>query len=155
MPIDKEPIDLLQLLTTLVREREQAIVGAGLGLDLKGKRGTLVHADPRQLGRALGNLLDNAINGTPEGGHILIELPRPDASSPWSAVVVVTDDGQGMSDADLARALGEAGTGEDGALEKRSGLGIPLARQLIEAHEGVLEITSQEGVGTTAIIRLP
>ena len=39
--------------------------------------------------------------------------------------------------------------------QRRSGLGIPLARQLIEAHDGELDITSRKGSGTTAVIRLP
>jgi signal transduction histidine kinase len=76
LPIRKERVDLLDFLTTLVREREQAIIAAGLSLDLKGRRGRIVDADPRQLGRAIGNLLDNAILHTPDGGRIVIEISK-------------------------------------------------------------------------------
>lgn len=155
LPIDKEAVDLLSLLTKIVREREQAIIDAGLGLDLKGKRGRMANADPRQLGRAVGALLDNAIAGTPEDGKILIEILPPDPADEWSATFVISDDGRGMSADELERALDGLRKGEDGALEKRQGLGIPLARELIEAHGGKLELTSQEGVGTAAIIYLP
>ncbi len=155
LPIRKERIDLLDFLTTLVREREAAIIAADLSLDLKGRRGRVVEADPRQMGRAIGNLLDNAVTGTPPGGRIVIDLNRAPEGSDWSFEIVIADNGRGMSAQELARAQGGAKPAKDGAPERRTGLGIPLARQLIEAHDGTLEITSRKGAGTTATIRLP
>jgi signal transduction histidine kinase len=151
----KEEIDLIPFLTDLVREREQAIIDAGLSLDLRGKRGRIVEADPRQLAKAVGHLLDNAIAATPDGGRILIELPRPEADDAWTTSIVISDNGPGMSANALSRALDGLSSSEDGTIEKRVGLGIPLARQLVEAHGGTLEIISEEGAGTAAIIRLP
>jgi signal transduction histidine kinase len=155
LPIRKERVDLLEFLTTIVREREAAIIAAGLSLDLKGRRGRVVEADPRQMGRALGNLLDNAIVGTPEGGRIVIEIRKPPEGSNWTFEISIADNGRGMSAQELALAQGGAALGKDGAPERRTGLGIPLARQLIEAHDGTLELTSRKGSGTTATIRLP
>ncbi|WP_298465918.1 PAS domain-containing sensor histidine kinase [uncultured Erythrobacter sp.] len=155
LPINKEEIDLLSFLTKLVREREQAIIDARLGLDLKGKRGRKAQADSRQLNRAVGALLDNAIAGTPEDGKILIEILAPEQTEHWGTAFVISDNGRGMSAEELERALDAQRKDEDGSLEKRQGLGIPLARQLVEAHGGKLELTSQEGVGTAAIIYLP
>ncbi|MGB3469596.1 MAG: PAS-domain containing protein [Erythrobacter sp.] len=155
MPIRKEKIDLLTFMTTIVREREEAIVAAGLGLDLKGKKGRIAMADPTQLARAVGNLLDNAIAGTPADGQILIQIPKPGPDDEWSAAIVISDNGKGMSTAELASALGGTDEGAKNARETRSGLGIPLARQLVEAHGGTLELASEEGAGTTALILLP
>ncbi|QIQ86268.1 PAS domain-containing sensor histidine kinase [Erythrobacter sp.] len=155
LPITKEEIDLLPLLTEVVREREQAIIGAGLSLDLKGRRGRKVMADRRQLARAVGNLLDNAIAATPEGGRIVIEISRPGESDDWSASIVMRDNGSGMSKTDLDRALDGLKPDDEGRIEKRSGLGLPLARQLVEAHGGTLSIESRKGAGTTATILLP
>jgi signal transduction histidine kinase len=138
-----------------VRDREQAIVAAGLSLDLKGRRGRVVHADQRQLIRAMANLLDNAITGTPEGGRIVIELRKAAEDSGMAVEVIIADNGRGMSAQELARAQGGAAPGKVGTPERRTGLGIPLARQLIEAHDGTLEIASRKGAGTTATIRLP
>ena len=153
LPIEKEEIDLLQFLTGAVRDREQAIIAAGLGLDLKGRRGRKVDADPRQLGRAVGNLLDNAIEGTPKGGKITIEIPKPSEEEDCRAMIILSDDGRGMSSEELARAEGGLQTNEgDG---ESSGLGLRLARQLVEAHGGSLEIASEKGVGTVVAIRLP
>lgn len=150
LPIDKEKVDLLKFLTGIVREREQAIIDAGLGLDLKGRRGRVVDVDPRQLGRAVGHLLDNAIEHTPEDGQIKVEILRPDDER-WSALIVISDNGPGMTEEELARAEGVL----ESAGEEGGGLGIRLARQLVEAHGGILEIASEKDRGTVAAISLP
>lgn len=155
LPIAKERVDLLEFLTTLVREREAVIMAGGLSLDLKGRRGRVVEVDPRQFDRAVGNLLDNAIAGTPEGGRIVIEIRRPADAANWKAEISIADNGRGMSAEELAQANGGVAQSKDGKPQRRSGLGIPLARQLIEAHEGELDLASRRGAGTTAIIRLP
>ncbi|WP_416831624.1 MAG: PAS-domain containing protein [Erythrobacter sp.] len=153
LPIDKQEIDLLAFLTGLVREREQAIIGARLGLDLKGRRGRVVDADPRQLGRAVGNLLDNAIEHTPEGGKIVIEIPKPSVNVEWRGMIVISDNGEGMTPDELARAEGSLRGGDEAG--EGTGLGIRLARQLVEAHGGTLEMASEKGRGTVAAITLP
>lgn len=155
LPIRKERVDVLDFLTTLVREREQAIIAAGLNLDLKGRRGRIIEADPRQMGRAVGNLLDNAIAGTPEGGRIVIEIKRAAEGPEGYMEIRISDNGRGMSSQELAIAQGGLKPGGEGAPERRTGLGIPLARQLIAAHDGTLDIVSRKGAGTTATIRLP
>lgn len=150
MPVAPEDIELLSFVTRVVREREAALDEKDLTLDLQGNRTVgVISADPRQLARALGNLLDNAIAATPEGGRILVALTRRQTG----AQVVISDSGEGMSPEVLASALdGYARDDSDGAL--RRGLGLPLARQLIEAQGGRLEIQSEKGVGTTAKIFL-
>ena len=60
-----------------------------------------------------------------------------------------------MSAQELAIAQGGASRSSSEASERRTGLGIPLARQLIAAHDGTLDIVSRKGIGTTATIRLP
>jgi signal transduction histidine kinase len=155
LPIRKQRLDLLEFLTTLVREREAAIIAAGLSLDLKGRRGRVIEGDPRQLGRALGNLIDNAIAGTPDGGRIVIEIRKAPEGADFAMEVSIADNGRGMTSQELARAQGGLAPGKDGTPERRTGLGIPLARQLIEAHDGTLDIASRKGAGTTATIRLP
>lgn len=155
LPIRKERLDVLDFLTILVREREAAIVAAGLSLDLKGRRGRVIEADPRQMGRALGNLIDNAVAHTPDGGRIVIEIKKAPEGADWGLEISIADNGRGMSTQELARAQGGMKPGGEGAPERRTGLGIPLARQLIAAHEGTLEIVSRKGAGTVATIRLP
>ncbi|MCT2558236.1 PAS-domain containing protein [Tsuneonella sp. YG55] len=151
LPLAKERLDLLPFVTQVVREREAAIVEAGLSLDLRGGGTSKVEADPRQLSRALGHLLDNAIAATPEGGKILVDLSRKKDG----VRIVVSDNGRGMTADELRRAREGLRIGADGKPERRQGLGIPLATQLVEAHGGTLEIVSRRGEGTFATIHLP
>src|SRR3546814_5179048 len=81
MPMSKEKFAILPFVTGLVREREQAIRSGGLALDLRGDEGQLVEGDPRQLGRALGHLIDNAIGATGKGGRILVEIANEKAGT--------------------------------------------------------------------------
>ncbi|HLV07115.1 MAG TPA: PAS-domain containing protein [Croceibacterium sp.] len=153
LPIATEEIELLPLVTQVVREREEAIEENGLTLDLRGDRSAgKVMADARQLGRAIGNLIDNAIAATPRDGRILVALSR----RKQGARIVISDNGAGMKPSEMARALDGYRIGTDSKPEgRRGGLGLPLARQLIEAHGGRLDIQSEKGTGTTVTITLP
>ena len=68
--------------------------------------------------------------------------------------IVVSDNGPGMRPGELARALDGYGLAKDGSGKEKRGLGLPLARQLIEAHGGRLDIQSEKGAGTTVTISL-
>lgn len=152
MPLSKENVALMALVTQMVQKREQAITNAGLSLDLRGDNALKLNADPRQLRRALSQLIDNAIAYTQRDGKVLIDLSQQDNT----CRIVISDNGKGMAQDELERALdGLRPSADGGGLERRQGLGIPLARQLVEAHGGTLEIVSQEGLGTTATILLP
>jgi signal transduction histidine kinase len=157
LPLARESIDLMPFMTRLVEEREARIRREELTLDLRGDKGAgRISGDPRRLGRALGHLLDNAIAATPNGGRILVEISRRKPKGGDVARIVISDNGPGMDAATLARALGGLKVSADGkAIERRQGLGLPLARQLIEAHGGTLELISEPGQGTAAIVELP
>ncbi len=154
LPMATEETPIFDLVTNVVLEREETIEERGLTLDLRGDKGAgLVMADRRQLGRAIGNLLDNAIAATPAGGRIFVALSRKRDT----VRIVVSDNGAGMKPSELARAMDGyrlEKPGEEGKAGKR-GLGLPLARQLVEAHGGRLDIQSEKGLGTTATIILP
>jgi signal transduction histidine kinase len=97
-------------------------------------------------------VLDNAISATPQGGRVLVEL----SGRKGRARIVVSDNGAGMDAPTLARALEGIKLSADGkVVERRQGLGLPLARRLVEAHGGTLELLSEPGQGTAAIIELP
>ncbi len=153
LPLAHEDIDVLPFVTRIIEERAKRIREAGLTLDLRGNKGSgRITGDTRRLGRAIGHLLDNAIAATPPGGRILVDLARRKAH----ARIAISDNGPGMEAAALARALGGLKVGADGkTAARRQGIGLPLARQLIEAHGGSLELLSEPGQGTAAIIVLP
>lgn len=150
LPLNKKRLDMLPFVTDVVREREAAIAESGISLDLRGSKVSgKIEADPRQLGRAIGQLIDNAVAATPKGGRILVDLSK----AKGVAQIVISDSGEGMTRQELERAMGYAA--EAGTSIAKQGLGIPLAQQLIEAHGGTLSILSRKGEGTTATIQIP
>lgn len=108
--------------------------------------------DGARLERVLANLLSNAIKYSPSGGEILVNV-RPEAD--WG-VVSVADRGLGIPQADLPYVFERFRRASNvGRLIAGSGLGLAGARDIVEQHEGTIEVTSQEGRGSTFVVRLP
>ncbi|MGU3314375.1 PAS-domain containing protein [Sphingomonas sp. M6A6_1c] len=111
-----------------------------------------VRGDPKRLKEVIEHLLRHAVASTPEGGRILLHAD----GSATGARIVVSDDGFGMDAESIARAFdrfGEPGMQPTG--ERALGLGLPLARQFVEAHGGRIELVSQPGEGTLVTVELP
>jgi two-component system, NtrC family, sensor histidine kinase HydH len=106
-----------------------------------------VEADPRRLKEALLNLVGNALEATPSGGEVVIEIH----ASEGHAEIVVHDTGRGMPPETL-QSLGTPffTTREDG-----TGLGVILARSVFALHGGSLGFRSAPGNGTTVTATLP
>jgi len=115
---------------------------------------TTVLADRRLLLQTLLNLASNAVKFTERGGRVdVIAQPGRDGG----VDVVVCDTGIGMSADDIAR-VGEPFLQVDGRLSRKfegTGLGLVIAKRLIEMHGGTLTIESVLGAGTTMTISLP
>ena len=112
-----------------------------------------VAAQPGKIERVLGNLVDNALRHTPPGGRITIGAqPSPDG-----VAFHVEDSGPGFSPDDLAHGFEQFYRGE--AARSRAtggaGLGLAIARGIVEAHHGTLTVTDTPGGGATFVITLP
>ncbi len=152
MPVARRDLSLLAFVAGVARAREDAVEAKGITLDLRGSQSLNVSADPRQLGRAIGQLLDNAIEACGEKGRILVDIGKDEGG----IRIVISDDGRGMDEGELARAMNAMrDADESGETARRQGLGLPLARQLIEAHGGRFDIQSQKDVGTSVTLWLP
>ncbi len=110
--------------------------------------------DERVMRQVLLNLLSNAVKFTPAGGRIGVDVMR---LGDGTLRVAVQDSGIGIAAANIPLVLEPFGQVEEG-LNRRfggTGLGLPLARSLVELHGGRLELSSELGVGTTVAIILP
>jgi len=99
------------------------------------------------------NLLSNAVKFTGEGGRVQVSVgSAPDGD----LQLLVADNGCGIAAEDLERAFEPfVQLGRQPGTREGTGLGLPLTRQLVEAHGGTVELESRPGAGTTAIVRLP
>jgi signal transduction histidine kinase len=111
-----------------------------------------VSGDPKRLREAIEHLLRHAVAATPEGGRILLHTH----GSANGARIVVSDNGPGM-DAETVRTAFDrfAEPGMQPTGERALGLGLPLAKQFVEAHGGTIALLSEPDEGTLVTVELP
>ena len=106
-------------------------------------------ADPDLLHQAFLNILLNAIQAMPAGGHLTVTTARGPRGR--GEEISFTDDGQGLDPETLKKVFNPFFTTK----EKGSGLGLPIVKSIIESHQGSIKIDSAPGEGTTITITLP
>lgn len=127
--------------------------GVAVYFDRGGISSLRVMADPAKLGLAFSNLIDNAVKYNAEGGTVTVGL----SSEGGAAHVTVADTGMGIPEADMSKLFGKffrAGNVAEKATEG-TGLGLYLAKNIIEGHKGTIRAESAVGRGTTFHIMLP
>jgi two-component system cell cycle sensor histidine kinase PleC len=123
-----------------------------LEIDLP-RESVLLRCDKLKLKQILINILSNAAKFTPDGGNISIGL----SMTPDDITISIADNGVGMSPNDIPRALARFSQLHPSGVKESAGtgLGLPLAKLLVELHGGRLSIESDLGKGTTVRITLP
>jgi signal transduction histidine kinase len=113
-----------------------------------------VAVDDRKLTQILVNLLSNAFKFTPEGGTVALSARRLPGGD---LAIIVRDTGIGIAPEDIATVLSPFGQVESAFSRSHqgTGLGLPLAKSLVEMHGGTLTLESEVGSGTTVTITLP
>lgn len=112
-----------------------------------------VEADPDRMAQVLGNILNNALRYSPEGGRIELRAARTSEG----VEIRVQDHGPGLKPEDLTRVFDrfyrtDKSRQRDGG---GSGLGLPIAKSIVEMHGGRIWAESEPGKGTCFVIRLP
>jgi PAS domain S-box-containing protein len=147
-----EPGELVENTIALVRDRAAAGL-LELAVDIEEDMPPLM-ADRTRLTEILLNLLSNAIKFTELGGAIHVLVRRAEGGG---GAFIVRDNGSGMTEAEIEIALRRFAPADGGIARwhEGSGLGLPLARKLVELHGGSLTLQSERGRGTTATVVLP
>jgi signal transduction histidine kinase len=107
----------------------------------------LIGMDPAKLKQAFLNLLTNALEAMPRGGHLRVVA----AAVADGVEVTIADSGVGMSAERLPRIFEPFVTGKG----EGSGLGLAITRSIVSDHSGQIEVKSRVGAGTTFILRFP
>jgi PAS domain S-box-containing protein len=151
LAIAPEPIDASPLLTEALRTLQPLVAEKGLELAVEIPADLpKVVADCERIQQVLSNLLGNAIKFTPVGGKVIIEA----VAESETLTVSVADTGIGISEEDLPRVFDRywqsTRTNRQGA-----GLGLAIAKGIVEEHGGRLWLESSAGAGTVARFSLP
>ena len=143
--------ELLQSCVEAVRPRADA-EGIGLNLDVDQSLPHLV-MDATRVSQVVGNLLENAITHTPEGGSIDVSASAGDGV----VEIAVADTGPGIAPEDLSRLFDRFYRADPSRNRSTggAGLGLTIARRLVEAHGGTIDVGSVVGEGSRFTIRLP
>lgn len=111
----------------------------------------LVRGDKQELKRVFVNLIGNAINYTPKGGHIRVLMTMESGR----VQVCVADNGRGIPADDIPQLFQRFSQGTSKQRSSGSGLGLYLSRQIVEAHGGHVWVESVEGEGSRFFVSLP
>jgi signal transduction histidine kinase len=148
-----QPVDMGEVSRSVIEKYRGKAVVKHITLTLHGDRNLpFISGDPRALERALYALVDNAIKFSPNGGEVELRL-KADRDA---LLITVEDHGIGISPNTQPYIFDRFYHLErqDSELYGGIGLGLAIARQVIEQHNGVLEVSSTPGKGSTFTIKL-
>lgn len=169
VPLLYETLDLTKILPAWVERFRAPAHEASVSLTLALDSPPLISGDAARLEQAISNLIDNAIKYNRSGGSVQVyagsemhelDVPNsnPEATAHRSvrcALVRVRDTGQGIPAASQPRLFERFYRVDAARAAGGSGLGLSIVREILRAHNGEIEITSQENVGTTCTVWLP
>ncbi len=145
----REVVEQLLALTRPQWDNEAARRGVRYEIDLRIQPAPPILAVASEVREALLNILENALAAMPGGGRLTIEVRGQEGR----AVVAVADTGRGMSP-EVQRLVFEPFF-TTRASEGGTGLGLALAHEIVQRYGGTIDLTSQEGVGTTFTLSFP
>lgn len=114
-------------------------------ITLSGKENVILLCDALWVSEAIGNIIKNALEHTENGGHIGVEWSQ----SPLMTQIEISDDGKGIHPEDLYNIFKRFYRSRLSSDVHGIGLGLPLAKSIVEAHGGTISVTSTPGTGTT------
>lgn len=141
-------VDASSQLSILVEMLRPALEKDNIEFELKSDKFE-IYIDESRFNRLISNLITNAVNSISGGGRIAIEArPMPDGKQ---AEIAVSDDGTGISEADLKRVFEPFYSKNPADI----GMGLYMCRRYMEDHGGSIALSSAEGKGTRAVLRFP
>lgn len=152
LKLQREPCDLRDLISDTINAMR--LRAEQLDIDLQGEDSDtpqLVLADIARTQRVLTNLVQNALRHTPAGGAVRI---RVEEGGP-ALQVTVSDNGEGISPEKLPFIFNSFYRGDEARSDEGAGLGLTIARGIVERHGGEIWATSEPGSGTQISFTIP
>jgi NtrC-family two-component system sensor histidine kinase KinB len=145
-------VDVRALLSASLRPLAAQAAEKGVRfLELLGDGDAFAHVDPVKLPWVVTNIVGNALRYTPPGGEVRVAL----GADAGHVDVTIEDTGRGIARDDLERLFQPFVSLESDGAPERHGLGLAVAKEIVEAHGGTLGVQSELGRGTSFAIRLP
>lgn len=147
-----EDVDLAAHLREIAESHEARAAANRVGIVVEIDDVGIVRVDPDRVGQIIGNLIDNAMRYTPEGGTIGVGL-RDDGE--W-VILTVSDTGPGIDPEDVEHVFERLYVAQHyrPVRPEGSGLGLSIVKELVDAIDGRIELKSDVGHGTVVMVRL-
>ena len=143
--MEKAPENLSVLMQDVLERLETWAEGEHKTITLSGKEDVVLSCDALWVSEAIGNIVKNALEHTENGGHIEVKWSQ----SPLMTQIEISDDGKGIHPEDLYNIFKRFYRSRFSSDVHGIGLGLPLAKSIVEAHGGTISVTSSLGAGTT------
>lgn len=149
--LERAPENVFDLLEHIKRQYSFRAEQEGKEIVLEGDEQTVFSCDRTWLAEAIGNLVKNALDHTAQGDRILIRWQQ----SLCLTQITVEDTGSGIHPEDLYHIFKRFYRSRFSKDTQGVGLGLPLAKSIVEAHQGSIEVHSKLGQGTAFTINFP
>lgn len=149
--LERSPENVFDLLEHIKRQYSFRAEQEGKEIVLEGDEQTVFSCDRTWLTEAIGNLVKNALDHTAQGDRILVRWQQ----SPCFTQITVEDTGSGIHSEDLYHIFKRFYRSRFSKDTQGVGLGLPLAKSIVEAHQGSIEVHSKLGQGTAFTINFP
>ena len=149
--LEQAPENVFDLLEHIKRQYSFRAGQEGKEIVLEGDEQTVFSCDRTWLTEAIGNLVKNALDHTAQGDRILVRWQQ----SPCFTQITVEDTGSGIHSEDLYHIFKRFYRSRFSKDTQGVGLGLPLAKSIVEAHQGSIEVHSKLGQGTAFTINFP
>ena len=149
--LERAPENVFDLLEHIKRQYSFRAEQEGKEIVLEGDEQTAFSCDRTWLAEAIGNLVKNALDHTAQGDRILVRWQQ----SPCLTQITVEDTGSGIHSEDLYHIFKRFYRSRFSKDTQGVGLGLPLAKSIVEAHQGSIEVHSKLGQGTAFTINFP
>lgn len=146
-----EQVDLSELTRQAVEQLRATAESAGMKLHGQLGEGIVLRGDSMRLRQVLLNVVGNAIEHNPSGTEVDVRLE----GTGRKAVITVSDNGQGIAAEHLPHLFERLYKAESSRTSRGSGLGLTIARYIVEAHGGTIAAFSEQGKGTAFKVELP
>ena len=143
--MEKAPEKLSVLMQDVLERFETWAEREHKTITLSGKEDVVLSCDALWVSEAIGNIVKNALEHTENGGHIEVKWSQ----SPLMTQIEISDDGKGIHPEDLYNIFKRFYRSRFSSDIHGIGLGLPLAKSIVEAHGGTISVTSTLGAGTT------
>jgi len=152
LQLKREPINLANLIRDTVAGFESQLKEKGINVELSLADMEEVNIDPRRVREVLSNLIGNAVRYTPSQGVVIVGLGESGSGPEKEALLFVQDNGPGIEQSDLLHVFERFYKSSDSG---GMGLGLSIAKYLVEAHGGTIWAESEAGQGAKISFTLP